>query len=498
MKIEKIKYSISWVLTNKCNLNCKFCFKKLCEDRSLEENKKIFDNFSQINIQKLTISGGEALLYDGFYQLIEYIKEKKPKLKLNLITNATLVNLQNVEFLCKNFDKITLSIDSLNKNVLERMGRGSAQIDNAKNALDLLNDNIKLKVTSLVTKQNYRDFKDIHKFLLGYNIEEWKILNFYPLRKGEHYKNLFMMNKKEKEEFHKIMSDLSINSPLKIKTDSVDDIAVSNLNVYPNGSVENCMDEDIGNLSKQSIFEILKQKRRFDRMYDLALIVEKARPIPRRDVDQIWMYNRAMVVQATKCFGHLQNKHCVFLGDGDGASSYYALLQHNKLVHPIASITVLDFDDNILNYHKSIISSHNIDIDCKYINYNVRDIVPQNLKNQFDFFYINPPYASHNNGASIKAWLHRCIDLIKDHAQGCIIIPTDKDYPWSIANTKEIEKFLSDYGFSVKEIFFNLHDYDLDCTSFIKSSTYIVERVEKVPSEFENKKITTEILSDLY
>lgn len=167
-------------------------------------------------------------------------------------------------------------------------------------------------------------------------------------------------------------------------------------------------------------------------------------------------------------------------------------------MHPIASITVLDFDDNILNYHKNIITDHKINIDCKYINYNVRDIVPQNLKHKFDFFYINPPYSSHNNGASIKAWLHRCIDLIKDNAQGCIIIPTDKDYEWSIENSKEIEKFLSDYGFSIKEIFFNLHDYDLDCTSFIKSSTYIVERIETVPSEFENKKITKEILADLY
>ena len=498
MKTNKIKYSVSWVLTNKCNLACKFCFKKLCEDKSLEENKKIFDNFSQINMQKLTISGGEPLLYENFYDLVEYIKTQKPKLKLNLITNASFINKENLNFLCEYFDKITISVDSISQQTLETMGRGLKQIESVKNALELLNNKIKIKITSLLTKQNYLDFKEIYEFLLGYNIHEWKILNFYPLRKGEHYKNLFMMNKQEKQRFLSIIESIGNKSPFPIKTDTIDDIAVSNLNIYPNGSVENCIDEDIGNLSSQSIFEILKHKRHFDRMYELALTVEKARPIPRRDVDQIWMYNRAMVLQATKCFGHLQNKHCVFLGDGDGASSYYALLQHNNLVHPIASITVLDFDDNILNYHRNIIKNNNINIACNYINYNVRDTVPTHLKNKFDFFYINPPYSSHNNGASIKAWLHRCIDLAKDNAQGCIIIPTDKDYPWSIQNSKEIERFLADYGFSIKEIFFNLHDYDLDCTSFIKSSTYIVERIETVPSEFQNKKITKEILEDLY
>ena len=76
MKTNKIRYSISWVLTNKCNLTCKFCFKKLCEDKNLEQNKKIFDNLSQINIEKLTLSGGEPLLYDGFYELVEYIKSQ--------------------------------------------------------------------------------------------------------------------------------------------------------------------------------------------------------------------------------------------------------------------------------------------------------------------------------------------------------------------------------------------------------------------------------------
>lgn len=256
MKTNKIRYSISWVLTNKCNLTCKFCFKKLCEDKNLEQNKKIFDNLSQINIEKLTLSGGEPLLYDGFYELVEYIKTKTPKLKLNLITNATFINKENVDFLCKNFDKITISIDSTKKETLIAMGRGSRQIDNAKKALELLSNKIKIKITSLVTKQNYLDFKEIYTFLLGYNIDEWKILNFYPLRKGEHYKSLFMMNKKEKQEFYNILSNLKHQTVFPIKSDSIDDIAVTNLNVYPNGSVENCMDEDIGNLSVQSIFDI--------------------------------------------------------------------------------------------------------------------------------------------------------------------------------------------------------------------------------------------------
>ena len=61
---------------------------KICKDNTLEENKQIFDNLSKIKIDKITFSGGEPLLYDNLFALIDYIKRKNPKIKLSITTNG--------------------------------------------------------------------------------------------------------------------------------------------------------------------------------------------------------------------------------------------------------------------------------------------------------------------------------------------------------------------------------------------------------------------------
>lgn len=81
-------YSVCWNITSNCNENCKFCFRKKCHENTLEENKKVFDNFSKIKIHKLTFSGGEALLYKDLFELVDYIKEKDPSLILSLTSNG--------------------------------------------------------------------------------------------------------------------------------------------------------------------------------------------------------------------------------------------------------------------------------------------------------------------------------------------------------------------------------------------------------------------------
>lgn len=39
-------YSICWNITNKCNENCKFCYRKMVKDNTLQDNKTIFDKLS--------------------------------------------------------------------------------------------------------------------------------------------------------------------------------------------------------------------------------------------------------------------------------------------------------------------------------------------------------------------------------------------------------------------------------------------------------------------
>lgn len=108
-------YSICWNITNKCNENCKFCYRKLCKDNTIEENKKIFDQLSKIKIGKISFCGGEPLLYDGLFEIVDYIHNLNPQIKLSITTNGQIIDDKLLEKIISKFDYITYSIDSSNE-----------------------------------------------------------------------------------------------------------------------------------------------------------------------------------------------------------------------------------------------------------------------------------------------------------------------------------------------------------------------------------------------
>ena len=79
-----------YILTNKCNLNCSFCF---LERNSLSDSMKTKDWISLSNqlpdYARVTITGGEPLLFNGFKEVFSSIAEKYD---CNIITNGILLN----------------------------------------------------------------------------------------------------------------------------------------------------------------------------------------------------------------------------------------------------------------------------------------------------------------------------------------------------------------------------------------------------------------------
>ena len=69
-------YSVCWNITEKCNESCKFCYRTIVDDLSLEENKRIADKLIEHGVEKITFAGGEPLLYKGLFGLAKYIKSQ--------------------------------------------------------------------------------------------------------------------------------------------------------------------------------------------------------------------------------------------------------------------------------------------------------------------------------------------------------------------------------------------------------------------------------------
>ena len=129
-------YSI-WV-TSACNLRCKYCYEK--EKKNIQmrkstaeqvfqyirkQSESLFDNDIQISIH-----GGEPLLnYDILCYLVQLFRAWAKDVRMDITTNATLLDDEKLAFIMESFDEISISIDGTpeihDKNRITPEGKGS-------------------------------------------------------------------------------------------------------------------------------------------------------------------------------------------------------------------------------------------------------------------------------------------------------------------------------------------------------------------------------------
>ena len=85
----------------------------------------------------------------------------------------------------KYLDSLTLSIESTNNEINQKLGRGEEHFSNVKCILDYIkenNYNVKLRINTVVNKLNIDNMPELMGFLNKYNIYAWRIFRFMPLR----------------------------------------------------------------------------------------------------------------------------------------------------------------------------------------------------------------------------------------------------------------------------------------------------------------------------
>ena len=104
---------VQWSITENCNCNCKHCYVsspiKKSTDISLDECKKIIKQISDSGVMNVSLTGGEAILREDFFSIIDELK----KYDLNLITiytNGLLINRSFLEKLLQKGVKPTICI----------------------------------------------------------------------------------------------------------------------------------------------------------------------------------------------------------------------------------------------------------------------------------------------------------------------------------------------------------------------------------------------------
>jgi len=136
-------FHLQWHLTNQCNFRCRHCYQNdyKKETLSLAQAKTVFDDFLKIIEEKrsraeklgreaqrkLSITGGEPLLYEHFDELMIYISERKKDFSLGLLTNGSLLNDAAIDkiFDKYRFDAVQVSLEGMEKNNDAIRGRGN-------------------------------------------------------------------------------------------------------------------------------------------------------------------------------------------------------------------------------------------------------------------------------------------------------------------------------------------------------------------------------------
>ena len=201
------------------------------------------------------------------------------------------------------------------------------------------------------------------------------------------------------------------------------------------------------------------------------------RPRPLRIYDQIYMKLADMLLQAEILGRWFQGKSAIFIGDGDAIGLSLVHLSTLKLLAgaPL-SVTVLDFDERVVNSINHFGRVYGIEDRIHAELYNVADPLPERHWQSHDAFYTNPPWGASNGGASVRGFVGRGIEAMGDGAVGCIVIGDHPDYPWTHSVQFATQRFAMDRGFRMAEMLPHFHHYHLDDDPELTSCCMLIRR----------------------
>lgn len=369
---------VCWLITTKCNQNCKYCHRFLhIEDLTYEENEKILMKLIRAGVTHITFSGGEALLYPNILNLLKIAK--RYGIKSKLITNGVmLAKNKDIQEICDYLDSLTLSIDSIDNNINKEMGRGESHFANIRTVLEYLKGKeLTVNINTVVSKMNLDSIQELGEFLNNYNINSWRIFKFMPLRetakenqeKFEISKDEFKLSKEIFEKYKNIR-----NIQYREEQDMEDKYVL----IISNGDImrtENGIDVKKGNALEQSIDEILQIiGNNYSRNYSInkirTLIANNSKVITNKIIDAIKDLNYVEIVGTAT----------------DGQET------HNKILDLQPEVVFAEYDMSSIDMMKNV--KEELDTEIPVFNFFAKEMPISEIEKGYGIV-----------GAKLNAWL---------------------------------------------------------------------------------------------
>ena len=180
---------LSWNVTRECNLKCSHCYinaadKKLENELTTEEGKRLIDQLCEVSYPLLVLSGGEPLLRQDIYELIEYGSSKG--LKMGLGSNGSLID-DTVAKKLKNagITTVSISIDSHVEAQHDDFRGVVGSWEKAVNAIKVLRaNNVLVQVNTTLTHENYNQIDAIMSLSEDLGVENFHLFFLVPTGRG--------------------------------------------------------------------------------------------------------------------------------------------------------------------------------------------------------------------------------------------------------------------------------------------------------------------------
>jgi len=175
--------NVAWLLTNRCNYKCGFCWRVLDHsDISLSAAKEVTLKLARAGTLKISWAGGEPLLWPGIDELIRFTKNLG--IETMLITNGSLLESVWPNGLPEYLDWLTLPLEGIGDEINTRCGRDRGHYTAVRQTFERYRDqrSLKLKINSVATALNRHHLIQVLPYLKKWRISRWKIFQFYPVR----------------------------------------------------------------------------------------------------------------------------------------------------------------------------------------------------------------------------------------------------------------------------------------------------------------------------
>lgn len=181
-------YQMVWISTNACNARCIHCSsasaKRLPGEMTTAEVFEMLDQFSQLGILDLSISGGEPLTRTDMVEIVEYASSLR--IKTGLGSNGSTLNATNLAQLRNaGLNRLQISLDGLEKSH-DHARKWTGLFQKANTAIRLaIEAGLRVHVCMTIHAINYLEIEDLAAHCAQLGVARFNCSRFIPTGRGD-------------------------------------------------------------------------------------------------------------------------------------------------------------------------------------------------------------------------------------------------------------------------------------------------------------------------